>query len=150
MPHSGSPAVTRPGGIGNRLLAALPRTDFDLLAPDLEKVALDQDAVLSRAGDQIEHVFFPHSGAISLMIDMANGETVATAAVGREGAVGILSVLGPTPSASTDRTNTRRLWCSSVAPYTTPDTMCSSPLSWLPSSAQPHCFSCHAAPFSSL
>ena len=32
------------------------------------------------------------------MIDMANGETVATAAVGREGAVGILSVLGPTPS----------------------------------------------------
>src|SRR6476659_5164371 len=98
MPHSGSPAVTRPGGIGNRLLAALPPADFDLLAPDLEKVALDQDAVLSRAGDQIEHVFFPHSGAISLMIDMANGETVATAAVGREGAVGILSVLGPTPS----------------------------------------------------
>jgi CRP-like cAMP-binding protein len=101
MPHSGSPAVTRPGGIGNRLLAALPRADLDLLAPDLETVALDQDAVLSRAGDQIEHVFFPHSGAISLMIDMANGETVATAAVGREGAVGILSVLGPTPSAST-------------------------------------------------
>jgi CRP-like cAMP-binding protein len=98
MPHSGSPAVKRPGGIGNRLLAALPPADFDLLAPDLEKVALDQDAVLSRAGDEIEHVFFPHSGAISLMIDMANGETVATAAVGREGAVGILSVLGPTPS----------------------------------------------------
>jgi len=98
MPHSGSPAVTCPGGIGNRLLAALPPADFDLLAPDLEKVAVDQDAVLSRAGDQIEHVFFPHSGALSLMIDMANGETVATAAVGREGAVGILSVLGPTPA----------------------------------------------------
>ena len=32
------------------------------------------------------------------MIVMANGETVATGAVGREGAVGILSVLGPTPS----------------------------------------------------
>jgi hypothetical protein len=39
--------VTRPGGIGNRLLAALPPVDFDLLAPDLEKVAPDQDAVLS-------------------------------------------------------------------------------------------------------
>ena len=64
-------------------------------------VALDPDAVLSRAGDQIEHVFFPHSGAISLMIDMANGQTVATAAVGREGAVGILSVLGPSSSAIT-------------------------------------------------
>jgi len=101
MPHSGSPAVTRPGAIGNRLLAALPPADFDLLAPELETVALDQDAVVSRAGDQIEHVFFPNSGAISLMIDMANGQTVATAAVGREGAVGSLSVLGPSPSANT-------------------------------------------------
>ncbi|WP_247434429.1 Crp/Fnr family transcriptional regulator [Bradyrhizobium sp. 139] len=84
---------------GNRLLAALPPADFGLLVPGLETVGLDQDAVLSRAGDQIEHVFFPHSGAISLMFDMANGQTVATAAVGREGAVGVLSVLGPSPSA---------------------------------------------------
>jgi CRP-like cAMP-binding protein len=93
--------VTRSGGIGNRLLAALPPADFDLLAPELETVALHQDAVLSQAGDPIEHVFFPDSGAISLMIDMANGQTVATAAVGHEGAVGILSVLGPSPSAVT-------------------------------------------------
>lgn len=85
----------------NRLLAALPPADFDLLAPKLETVALNQDMVLSRAGDQIEYVFFPDSGAISLMIDMADGQTVATAAVGREGAFGILSVLGPSPSAST-------------------------------------------------
>jgi CRP-like cAMP-binding protein len=87
-----------PGGIGNRLLATLPPADFALLAPDLETVALDQDTVLSRAGDQTEHVVFPFGGAITLMIDMANGETVATAVVGREGAVGILSVLGPSPS----------------------------------------------------
>jgi CRP-like cAMP-binding protein len=93
--------VTRPAGTGNRLLAALPPAGFDLLAPELETVALHQDAVLSRAGDPIEHVFFPDSGAISLMIDMANGQTVATAAVGREGAVGILSVLGRSPSVIT-------------------------------------------------
>jgi CRP-like cAMP-binding protein len=79
----------------------LPASDFDLLRPELEMVALDQDAVLSRAGDQIEYVFFPHSGAISLMIDMADAQTVAIAAVGREGAVGMLSVLGPSPSAAT-------------------------------------------------
>jgi len=92
--------VTRPR-TANRLLAALPRADFDLLAPELETVPLVRDAVLSQAGDQIEHVFFPASGAISLMIDMANGQTVATAAVGREGGVGLLSVLGPSPSAIT-------------------------------------------------
>lgn len=98
MPH---PAVTRPGGSGNRLLAALLPPDFALLAPELEAVALDQNAVLARAGDEVEYVFFPHSGAISLMIDMANGQTVATAAIGCEGAVGILSALGPSPSAIT-------------------------------------------------
>ncbi|WP_249136262.1 Crp/Fnr family transcriptional regulator [Bradyrhizobium sp. AUGA SZCCT0176] len=90
-----------PRGISNGLLAALPATDLDLLRPELAMVALDQDAVLSRAGEPIEYVFFPHGGAISLMIDMADGQTVATAAVGREGAVGLLSVLGPSPSAAT-------------------------------------------------
>ncbi|WP_245320005.1 Crp/Fnr family transcriptional regulator [Bradyrhizobium sp. LMTR 3] len=84
--------------MGNRLLATLPASDFDLLEPELETIALNQDAVLSRAGDAIEYVYFPHSGAISLMIDMADGHTVASAVVGREGAVGMLSVLGPSPS----------------------------------------------------
>jgi CRP-like cAMP-binding protein len=93
--------MTRPSEIGNRLLAALPAADFALLADELETVVLDQDVVLSRAGDQTEQVLFPHSGAISVMIDMANGQTVATAAVGREGAIGTLSVLGPSPSAVT-------------------------------------------------
>src|SRR6266404_3655478 len=101
MPHRWFPAVTAPGGISNSLLATLPAIDLDLLRPDLAMVALDQDAVLSRAGEPIEYVFFPHSGAISLMIDMADGQTVATAAVVREGAVGMLSVLGPSPSAAT-------------------------------------------------
>ena len=101
MLYGGSLAVTRPAGIGNRLLAALPPADLDLLAPDLHTTALDQDAVLSRAGEPIEHVFFPHSGAVSLMIDMTNGQTVATAVVGREGTIGSLSVLGPSPSAIT-------------------------------------------------
>ena len=66
MVRGGPTAVTRPSGIGNRLLAALPAADLDLLAPELEMVALDRDAVVSRAG-----------------------------------AVGTLSVLGPSPSAVT-------------------------------------------------
>ena len=89
------------GGIDNRLLAVLPQADLDLLIPDLEVVALQQDEALSRTGDRLEHVYFPNSGAISLMINMANGKTVATAVIGREGGVGLLSVLGPSPSAIT-------------------------------------------------
>ena len=87
--------MTPPAGMGNRLLAALPASDLDLLKPELEVIALDQDAVISRAGDAIEYVFFPHSGAISLMVEMADGHTVAIAAVGRDGAVGILWGCGP-------------------------------------------------------
>jgi CRP-like cAMP-binding protein len=98
---SGSPRVTRVGGIGNRLLAALPPADFDLLAGDLEAVALHQDAEISREGDKVDYVLFPHSGAISLMVDLADGQTVATAVVGREGALGTLSVFGPSPLALT-------------------------------------------------
>ena len=44
--------MTLPRGIDNRLLAALPPADYDLLTPDLDIVALQQDEALSRAGDQ--------------------------------------------------------------------------------------------------
>jgi CRP-like cAMP-binding protein len=81
--------------VGNRLLAALPPADFGLLAPYLRKISLEQDAVLQRSGDRIEQVYFPHSGTISFMVEMPNGQTVATAVIGREGAVGMLSVLEP-------------------------------------------------------
>lgn len=101
MLRGGSPDVTGVGGIGNCLLAALPPADFALLAPALETVALAQDAVISREGDRVGYVLFPHSGAISLMVDFADGETVASAIVGREGAIGTLSAFGPAPLALT-------------------------------------------------
>jgi|SRR6516164_390303 hypothetical protein len=89
--------MTYPAGSGNRLLATLPAADLDLLMPEFENVALDQDTVLLRAGDAAEHLLFPHSGAISLMVEMANGQTVATALVGREGAIGSPSCCGRRP-----------------------------------------------------
>ena len=54
MPHRWFAAVTSPGGISNGLLAALPATDLDFLRPELAMVALDQDAILSRAGEPID------------------------------------------------------------------------------------------------
>jgi CRP-like cAMP-binding protein len=87
--------------VGNRLLAALPAADLDLLTPYLQQISLKQDAVLLRSGDRNEQVYFPHSGTISFMLDMPNGQTVATAVIGHEGAVGMLSVLGPSRSPMT-------------------------------------------------
>ena len=51
----------------NRFLAALPAPDFALLAPHLRAVSLDRGAMLHDAGDEIEHVYFPHSGMVSLV-----------------------------------------------------------------------------------
>jgi CRP-like cAMP-binding protein len=85
--------MEHPGRVGNRLLAALPPADFALLAPYLQKVSLEPDAVLLRSGDRTEQIYFPRSGTVSFMLDMPNGQTVATAVIGNEGAVGILSAL---------------------------------------------------------
>jgi CRP-like cAMP-binding protein len=93
--------MEHPIRVGNRLLAALPPADFALLAPYLQNVSLEQDAVLLRSGDRIEQVHFPRSGTIAFMLDMPNGQTVATAVIGNEGAVGILSSLGPSRSPMT-------------------------------------------------
>src|SRR5258708_37002359 len=93
--------MKRHTSVGNRLLAALPPADLGLLAPCLQQVSLKQDAVLVRSGDRNEQVYFPHSGTISFMLDMPNGQTVATSVIGHEGAVGVLSVLGPSRSPTT-------------------------------------------------
>ena len=87
--------------VGNRLLAALPPADFGLLAPHLRKISLERDAVLVRSGDPIEQIYFPESGTIAFIMDMPNGQTVATAVIGNEGAAGILSALGPSRSPMT-------------------------------------------------
>ena len=81
-------------GTGNRLLAALPPADLGLLTPYFQKVSFEPDAVLVRSDDELDSVCFPHSGAIAFMLDMPDGQTVATTLMGREGALASFSVLG--------------------------------------------------------
>ncbi|MBB4368874.1 CRP-like cAMP-binding protein [Bradyrhizobium sp. cir1] len=95
------PVMEHATRIGNRLLAALPPADFALLAPHLRKVELRHDAVLIRSGDRIEHLFFPCSGAIALIMELPNGQTAATAVIGNDGAVGLMTALGPIRSPMT-------------------------------------------------
>jgi len=78
----------------NFLLAALSKSDIALLAPSLVKTPLDQGATLYEVGAQMEHVYFPHSGMISMLAIMADGTAVETATVGREGFVGAMTGVG--------------------------------------------------------
>ena len=79
----------------NRLLSYLAAPDLALLAPHLKRVALEQGSVLQEPETSIETVYFPMSGAVSLLAVMKGGEAVEIASVGREGAVGLSARSGP-------------------------------------------------------
>jgi CRP-like cAMP-binding protein len=88
--HSKNPG--RP--LDNKLLAALPRRHFDLLAPNLTTVSLQQGEVLAEPGDEPDHIYFPESGMLSLLAVLRDGKAIETATVGREGVVGAMAGLG--------------------------------------------------------
>jgi CRP-like cAMP-binding protein len=95
------PVMEHRARVGNRLLAALPPADLKFLVPHFRMIQLERDAVLVRSGDAVDRIYFPISGLIAFIMDMPNGQTVATAVVGNEGAVGVLSTLGPVRSPMT-------------------------------------------------
>jgi CRP-like cAMP-binding protein len=80
--------------LDNRLLASLPRGDFDRLLPHLATVPLAQGLVLSESGDEVDQIYFPHFGMISLLAVLRDGKAIETATVGREGVVGAMAGLG--------------------------------------------------------
>ena len=82
------------GHLDNKLLAALPRSQFNLLAPHMTVVMLAQGAVAYETGDEADYVYFPHNGMFSLLAVMRDGKAIETATVGREGVVGAMAGLG--------------------------------------------------------
>jgi CRP-like cAMP-binding protein len=79
----------------NRLLSSLLAPDLALLARHFKRVSLDHGAVLQEQEAPVEWVYFPLSGAISLLSVMQSGEAVESAVVGREGALGLFADFGP-------------------------------------------------------
>jgi CRP-like cAMP-binding protein len=78
----------------NRLLASLPAAELALLAPHLKQVHLLAGSVLHERGTQIESVYFPTGGAISLLAVMKEGQTVEVASIGCESAIGLSDLSG--------------------------------------------------------
>ncbi len=77
----------------NHLLASLPRLDFEALRPHLRLVELPHETVLFDVGDEIDQVYFPHIGVISLVVNLASGETIETGMIGRDSLLGGSSAL---------------------------------------------------------
>ena len=78
----------------NQLLASLPREHYALLAPHMTTSTFPQNLVLSEIGDEVDQIYFPHNGMLSLLAVMRDGKAIETATVGREGVVGAMAGLG--------------------------------------------------------
>lgn len=78
----------------NRLLGALPPEEMEILRPHLTEVPLIFRERLYEAGEPIRHVWFPNSGVVSMVTELAEGDPVELATIGPEGMVGIALILG--------------------------------------------------------
>ncbi|MET3905916.1 CRP-like cAMP-binding protein [Bradyrhizobium sp. S3.3.6] len=80
--------------LANSLLASLPRAEFEQLRPQMTVLSLAQGKVLAEVGDEIDQVYFPFGGMISLLTIMRNGKAVETATIGKDGAFGASATFG--------------------------------------------------------
>jgi CRP-like cAMP-binding protein len=55
---------------------------------------LPQGDVLFESGDEVDQIFFPHTGMLSLLTVLRDGKAIEVATVGREGVVGAMAGLG--------------------------------------------------------
>ena len=77
----------------NRLLAALPRAEYERLVPRLKDVRLAHGQALAVCGAPIEHVYFPRGAVASIIVATGGSRVVGAAAVGSEGLVGLAAAL---------------------------------------------------------
>jgi CRP-like cAMP-binding protein len=78
----------------NKILAALPRLDYQRLLPGLEVVELNAGEVLCEPGDTFRYVYFPTSALLSLLNLVDSKDVFSVALMGREGMIGMASVMG--------------------------------------------------------
>src|SRR5690349_19246096 len=85
------PSANRPPptAVQNVLLAALPPSEYQRIAPKLEVVSLKLKTTLHKAGEAVQHVYFPAGGFCSVLTVLEDGNMVEVATIGREGMVGV-------------------------------------------------------------
>ena len=92
MSRARAPSLRRlPDGslLHNRLLAALPRADYDRILRYVRMTTVTTGHTLHAHRARIKDVYFPNGGVFSVTNEMRNGPLVEVATVGREGMLGI-------------------------------------------------------------
>ncbi len=78
----------------NRLLAALPDSEYEQMLPELELLPLPLGWALYETGSRQNSVYFPTDSVVSLIYMIANGNLTEIAVTGNDGLVGIPLVTG--------------------------------------------------------
>ena len=84
--------VARKVDIGNKILAALPQSEFERFSQHLENVHLKRGEVVYVQGDRARFVYFPIKGLFSLVSATEDGSTVELAMCGTEGMIGVSAI----------------------------------------------------------
>ena len=87
-------ALTIHGETVNRLLATLPKKEYERLLPGLKRIPLNFGEVLYEPGDTIKHVYFPNDSIVSLLSAMPERSTLEVGMVGNEGFAGLAIFMG--------------------------------------------------------
>lgn len=80
--------------VRNRLLAALPREDYERLRPQLQQVSFALGQVVYEFGGHLDYVYFPTTSIVSLLYTMENGTSAEMGLTGNDGVVGIALFMG--------------------------------------------------------
>jgi len=83
-----------PGETKNRLLATLPKREYQRLLPGLKRIPLVFGDVLYEPGDIIKHVYFPNDSIVSLLSALSERSTIEVGMVGNEGMAGLPIFMG--------------------------------------------------------
>lgn len=87
-----NPCITHPKD--NRLLASLPKAEWEIMAPHLEWVEMPLGKVLSESSNTCGHVYFPTTAIVSLLYVLENGASTEIAEAGFESIVGVSLFMG--------------------------------------------------------
>ena len=79
---------------GNRLLATLPREDYERILPHLRPVSFSLGEVVYESGGQMDYVYFPTTAIVSLLYTMENGSSAEMGVAGNDGVVGVALFMG--------------------------------------------------------
>ncbi len=87
-------ALERTARSGNRFIDSLSSTSALLLERQLVPVLAKNGTTIARVNTPIRHVFFPTTGAISMVATTRDGSTIELVAIGCEGFYGVELALG--------------------------------------------------------